>query len=121
MRSHRVRSVNRSRRIGLALVVAAVLLVQMLGLVHRVAHGVPGFDSAALAAHGHATDTLFADHDDGAKCRLYDQLTHADLDVGVVATIEILPTLDVTLQLHPAWQIAAQAAGYLARGPPALG
>jgi hypothetical protein len=110
-----------TRRTGLALVVAAVLLVQMLGLVHRVAHGVTGVGMAAAVAHTSSADPLFADHDDGATCRLYDQLTHADLGVSVIAAVEILPTLDVATELHPAWQLAAQAAGYLARGPPAFG
>jgi hypothetical protein len=114
---------RRHRSTWLAVLVAAVLLAQMLGLVHRVAHGAfAGAGTAATAvAHDHVAESLFGGHDDDASCRLYDQLMHADLAFGSPPGLALQAHGAAGLRPHPAWQLAAQAAGYLARGPPAQG
>lgn len=128
-----------ARRAAWVLLVLALVAAQALGQWHRVVH-VPGM--AGHGAHaGHVPDHVDETHGtpahaehagtdlpwtarlfdaDGhaAACVLYDQLAHAD---G-------LPSLPV-LWLPPVWvaaltpwegrwQIAAQAVGFLARGPP---
>jgi hypothetical protein len=63
-------------------------------------------------------EALFAQHDDTGDCRLYDQLSHADgvgfgyVEPGALAPLQQPPPA-LPKQLR-----AAQAAGYLARGPP---
>ena len=49
---------------------------------------------------------------------LVDQLNHADLAVGVHAFVVPTTLVEVPVAVHPGWQLAAQAAGFLARGPP---
>ena len=131
------------RRATWGLLVLALVAAQALGQWHRVVHapGMPGH-AAAHTAHPHGDEThhdeahgtrvdrhpaetapswaarLFDADGHAAACVLYDQLAHAD---G-------LPSLPV-LWLPPVWvaaltpwegrwQIAAQAVGFLARGPP---
>lgn len=126
------------RRAAWGLLVLALVAAQALGQWHRVVHapGMPGHVAAHAAhphgheahdvhAHAHLGETasswaarLFDADGHAAACVLYDQLAHAD---G-------LPNLPV-LWLPPVWvaaltpwegrwQIAAQAVGFLARGPP---
>jgi len=102
---------------------AAVVLLQWFGLVHRVAHApqlaaVHAVD--AQPAHG-VLDALFGSHHSGADCQLFDQLAHADTLVSFVAPpMPALPMPGAPPQVHERWHLAAQAAGYLARGPPRL-
>lgn len=112
---------RRTRRRWLPLALAALVFAQMLGLVHRVVHMPAGAPGIASAVHADAGKALFGDHDDAAKCRLYDQLTHTDLAVDAAAAVATLPVAPVEIECHPAWHLAAQAAGFLARGPPARG
>lgn len=130
------------RRVAWGLLVLSLVAAQALGQWHRVVHapGMPGHpaghaaaeadhvradEAHASEAHAHHDRTasswaarLFDVDGHAAACVLYDQLAHAD---G-------LPSLPV-LWLPPVWvaaltpwegrwQIAAQAVGYLARGPP---
>jgi hypothetical protein len=115
------RTARRTRRTWLPLVAAALLFAQMLGLVHRIAHAPAAHEMIAAAGPHHAADTLFGDHGDASKCRLYDQLAHADLAVDTTPAAALPPPLGVESVPRPAGHIAAQAAGFLARGPPALG
>ena len=105
----------------------ALVLLQSLGLVHRVAH--PGFGAphnaasttADTAAPGSWLQELFAGHDSGGgSCEVYDQLTHAD-PLASTASLAAMPipesaTVIATASRH----IARQASGFLARGPPLL-
>lgn len=143
--------------------VALMLLAQMLGQWHRLAHPSPGQPLAHAHGQGHGTvhgavdghahgpahglthdhphahpqghDTvpladgqapqaagwlqqLFDADGHAASCVLYDQLAHAD---GLLTVpLSWLPPAWVpgTLAWQACWQLAAQAAGYLARGPP---
>lgn len=139
MPEHRplLRRLSLHRHTWLVLVLVA-MLAQTLGLLHRQAHGSAGHGpqpvaSVTGAAHDHARpghrseadehasvwlQQLFSGEVDEAGCALYDQLTHADL-------LPHLPLLWVPRVLVPAvppwhahWQLAAQALGFLARGPP---
>lgn len=114
------RTARRIRRTWLPLVLGALLFAQMLGLVHRIAHA-PNDAPAATATPSPMAKALFGDHDDASKCRLYDQLAHADVAFGTTAPAVPLPVAPVEAERHTAWHLAAQAAGFLARGPPARG
>ena len=76
---------------------------------------------AEPAASGHWLDLLFADHEASSNaCASYDQLTHADFLWNPPAEHCIAVTASAECASNPAWHLAAQAAGYLARGPPRL-
>lgn len=110
---------HRRAAMKVAIAVAmAVLLAQSLGLVHRISHG-PGWH-AATAAPAQGLDALFASHGDEGGCVLYDQLTHGDAAWSPpMQTLPALPPAAVPTP-HRSWHIAAQARGFLARGPPAI-
>jgi hypothetical protein len=98
--------------------VCAMLLAQLLGLAHRVAHG------GALQARGQAGPewrvSLFDTHHDAADCRLFDQLSHADapgVDLAQ-APARVEPQAPALPTTRP--DAAAAHGAYLARGPPAL-
>ena len=103
-----------------------MVLLQALGLVHRTAHYRTAHHHAAPAAQApHAAGVaqpwlkaLFSGHTEGAECVLYDQLGQADA-LAAVPTV-VLPDAAVIRPepVHPAWNLAHQAAGFLARGPP---
>jgi len=112
----------------IAALMLALVLVQFLGLVHRVAHadiaapspGAPS-TSAATPASGTWLQELFAGHDGGdASCEVYDQLTHAD-PLASICSLAAMPIPEsATAIATAAGHIAAQASGYFARGPPQL-
>jgi hypothetical protein len=114
-------SVRRSGRRWLPLVLGALLFAQMLGLVHRVAH--PSNEAAATlsAPAAPGAHALWDGHDDGSQCRLYDQLAHADLVVDTPGVGSVTATAAVACASPRGWRLAAQAAGFLARGPPSRG
>jgi hypothetical protein len=129
------------------LLMLAVLFGQGLGAVHSISHGAPGsgghahrltaapLGHGAVCEHGqeHGHDghshgfgqahapglqALFGHAPDEPGCRLYDQLLQAG-PLMPVATVLALPERTRTappprVGVH----LAAQAAGYLARGPP---
>lgn len=112
--------------------VALLLWVQALGLVHRVAHA-PGVVRGVAAApeaqvstpsaqpQGDWFQALLPVHDSDRSCQLYDQLTHTDAAPAAMLSV-VEHTAQATPQAtHRASCIAAQAAGFLARGPPAQG
>lgn len=111
------------RRTMLFVVMAALVLVQTLGLMHRVVHAPQAF----LAVHAEATDRakapggwlarLYAAHEANG-CESYDQLAHADFLWGCPAGTTAPAMSSATPSDNSGWQLAAQAAGYLARGPP---
>jgi hypothetical protein len=99
------------------LLVFALLLTQALGLLHRVHHA--GGPSNSLAEHSHGVlEVLFTQHHDEGDCQIYDQLAHAD-GVGFdFVEPGALPPAPLPAMALPLPMLAAQAAGYLARGPP---
>lgn len=116
----------RFRRTWFLLVLLALALAQTLGLMHRIVHGpLPApLAHAVVAAETQAgadwLHELFAGHDKKHDCRLYDQLSHADLACGELPALEPAEFVASPVVVHPAWHLAWQAAGFLARGPPAL-
>ena len=115
-------------RIVLLLAVALVI-VQLLGMMHAVLHD----HARTSAAHAFARvapelrstepsgfGALFSGHDSQADCDLFDHITHADL-AGLDAPAFTAAHSDgIVIAGHPGWHIAWQAAGFLARGPPVL-
>jgi hypothetical protein len=103
------------RRPLAGLLVCAMLLTQALGLLHRVHHA----EGHEHAAHEHGGFEELFTHDAGsADCLIYDQLSHADgVGFGVVEP-GAMPPAQPPAPVEQAPQVAAQAAGYLARGPP---
>ncbi|MEO7057047.1 MAG: hypothetical protein ABI281_14450 [Caldimonas sp.] len=114
-----------------------LLCVQTLGALHRIAHVDPlRLQATAVAASvaGVAEDsttiatvapsrsswlqTLFAGHIGSRDCDAFDQLSHADAVFATVLDLAQAPPAQPPADAAPAWHIAAQARGYLARGPP---
>jgi hypothetical protein len=138
----------RLRRTLSGALLLALALAQTLGLMHRIVHApLPAhvatlvdeqrlreaMPSTELPANGataiaeptgedaaHWLQRLFAGHDKDRDCRLYDQLSHADLLWGDVPALEPAEFVECRVVVHAAWQLAWQAAGFLARGPPVL-
>lgn len=103
------------RRPLAGLLVCALLLTQALGLLHRVlhAHG----PSHAVHEHGRI-EALFDHHHDLGDCQLFDQLSHADGVGFAFAESGAMPPAPMPAPALQTPRMAAQAAGYLARGPP---
>ena len=128
----KVSSVRHRRRWQVAVLAICLMLAQALWLLHRVAH----FKVSSRAALAHASAelksppcdfaigswarALMPDHQDERSCADYDQLGHADMAPGCnVPTASHAPVMRAEVT-HAASGMAAQAAGFLARGPPAL-
>lgn len=125
---------------GLWALIVALLMLQMLGVVHRVVHAnrlapaavqagpatlVQRPSSARVASAPAVADgwlrRIFGAEGHADACVLYDQLSHAD---GIVSVLPLwLPQVWVAAASiwYACWQLAAQAAGFLARGPPLRG
>jgi hypothetical protein len=120
-----------------------IVLAQTLGLVHGVGHGAAPASHAVHAApgaqtieqpdggehhglHGHGTGTaygwlhqLLSGHAAGSDCLGFDHAVAGDLLSSAPAwrPPAVAPDSAVA-DARRVWQLAAQAAGYLARGPP---
>jgi len=104
----------------------ALVLAQTLGLVHRIVHAPigghpPVSASASMAAGAGWLKALFPGHSSEHGCDLYDQLSHADAVPEAPAAAILARGLDAVPTRHSVGQIAAQAAGFLARAPPLAG
>ena len=115
------------RRCLLALLLLAVLAAQTIAFMHQALHGrqLAWPDAAAELvqeaergeAEAQGLAALFSGHDDEARCRLVDSLTHAAPDVAVLATAA-LPLAATTLSSLAGAALARWAALFDARGPP---
>lgn len=115
-----------------ALLAFALVAVQTLGFVHRLVHAGPGAMKAmvSLSATTVATSVgepvrrvgalaaLFVGHDRLHDCDAFDQMSHADLLAGTGHDAAPAPVQVEAPAVHAAWHVAAQARGFLARGPP---
>lgn len=114
----------------MAIVVAVALVAaQVLGLLHRTVHAddsaiaaLPSFATAHADAdsHGGWIDALFSGHHAARDCVAFDQMGHADL-ATFPGAVPVPPPLPSGNQMQPrngARHVAAQACGFLARGPP---
>jgi hypothetical protein len=114
-----------------SLVLAAVLLAQMLGLMHSLAHephAAGGQDIELRHQHGDEAvgqhdegwlGKLFASHEEeGSECRLFDHQNHSVVVLSVAALA--LPSVlrDFTAAVWVSCRPAARAAPFDARGPP---
>lgn len=131
----------RPHRAALLALVLAMLLAQALGLVHASLHGAPHrhaqgpAEPAARAAdfgawqlphdcdepraHGPAAHDEAFGHDAGsAECRLYDQVGHDWALAAPWGAPAAAPNTPGMVSRPEAPVLSAQAAGYLARGPP---
>lgn len=122
---HLLQTTLRLQRALIASVLLAFVLAQALGLMHRVVHapftghGLVQASIDAPKAEVSWLKALFAGHDSERGCDLYDQSGHADLACVDAPGLGLqVPGISLAV-LHPGWQLAAQAAGFLARGPPA--
>lgn len=113
------------RRALITAVLLALVMTQTLGALHRALSGHATAHqrawSAATAENGggHFLRALFAGHHDEHDCKVFDQLAQADLAGAVApAAAAQVPVEVPPVAIHPAWHLAAQAAGFLARGPP---
>ena len=110
------------RRSLIGLMLVALVLTQALGVMHRMMSG-----HATSAAHtddasASHLNALFAGHHNERDCKVFDQLAQADLAAGPAALSVAHNLGDTPVKAaHRCWQIAAQAAGFLARGPPGHG
>lgn len=130
------------QRVAWALVLwFSALAMQSLGVLHGYVHtqahqahqasvapalqdqddDAPTVASTATQLQGWPQALFSGHHDGSATCALFDQLTHADVlhDVPALALQAIAPA--VADEVHAAWHLATQAAGFLARAPPSRG
>ena len=116
----------RIRRLACSILLVALVIAQTLGLVHRIVHapivGHPAVTAAASTNVGTAwMKALFAGHSSEQGCDLYDQLSHADAVPPAPVAAIVMHDIDAVPGWHSGVQVAAQAAGFLARGPPPAG
>lgn len=109
-----------ARRAAVLALLAAFLLAQTLGWIHRGMHaaGAPAHErSAVTAVAAAAAGNLFA-HDAGSnECRVYDALGHADCAPAPVLALPVLPPAAVLAATLGEF-VARRAALFDARGPP---
>src|SRR5262245_3947105 len=123
---NRFASLQAVRRSSFALLLIALVMVQTLGMMHRIVHlhgrAQPNEAPAAgvAASSGESwVKALFDGHDSERDCAQYDQLSHGDIAWGSSAATACAAATLPAVAHHPGWHLAAQAAGFLARGPPA--
>lgn len=118
---------TRQRARILLLLAAALVFVQVLGMMHAVLHDHARAGAGLPAARVHVAQAggnhsllgaLFSGHDSQADCDQFDHITHAD-HVGFDAPAFAVQRADrIEVAVHAGWSIARQASGFLARGPP---
>ena len=132
------------RRAWIALLVLGLVLAQALGLVHRIVHvpavlsgaaapaastegrsgGDPSMHVKSASSTSSTTSTwswatlLFGHASGDRACHLYDQLTHGDALQPAVPLVASAPPESGCAPADLAPHLAAQATGFLARGPP---
>lgn len=100
-------------------VVGAMLVAQMLGLAHRIAHG-GGPPALTQSGSELRSASLFGKHHDLADCRLFDQASHADAP-GMDPPPLLASAEPQALAPWPPQRDETVAHGaYLARGPPLI-
>jgi hypothetical protein len=113
-------------RVGLVALGWLLALVQLLGVVHRVAHapviaGGAGLASVNGASEATAQPALFGLHDEQSlACQLYDQLTHGDLLWSSAVAADAAPCPPAPLAPRVAVARIAAPTHFLARAPPPI-
>jgi hypothetical protein len=116
-------------RLGVVLLVLALLWVQSLGLIHHVVHA-PGLHGPGLHASGVVqgastapdpgvkTGHFDSHHSGSTDCRLFDQLAHVDGAVSGALVQFAYPVLSGPLLALVAWRLVPLCTGFQARAPP---
>ena len=105
--------------LGAGVLALALVLAQSQGLLHGLVHAGPAHAAQTGDADTPWLLSLFADHDDDADCRLFDQCSHAD---GLPALHRlVLPLFPPVRSCDAQAPVAPLLAPALrrARGPPA--
>lgn len=116
-------SVRRLQRV-LLIWLTALLMVQTVGVLHRVAHaqqsvGVLGHASSVSVKHdGPALAAIWGDHSNSAECQLFDQACPDLLHVSAFR-VPIVSSSPVWMALALHERFALFERFYAARGPPA--
>jgi hypothetical protein len=109
----------RSWRRALLVLLAAWVLVQTVGVMHRVAHA----KSSAGATVHVASDTsgvlsaIWGEHSNSTECHLFDQSCPDLLHVPTLVLLPVLPVAHGTTAVLPA-RLGWGERFYAARGPP---
>lgn len=103
-----------------------LVLAQSLGFMHRVAHGPSARPDAsaqvadqASGSTGHWLQALFAGHDEGTECPLFDSLTQLAAPAAVALTLP-LQAACAQVTVSRSDFVARWSALFDARGPPAF-
>jgi hypothetical protein len=113
----------RVMRRALLVLLTALVLVQTVGVLHRVAHASSNAHALAAEASGaaelsHPWSRLWADHSSLADCQLFDQACpDLLLSAGLSAVAPSAVHVWQALALHA--RVALFERFYAARGPPA--
>jgi hypothetical protein len=117
-------SASPHRRI-VGLLLCAMLLTQLLGLLHGVVHAAGPLQAmhrlAATPPEHSALESLFAHHDSVADCQVFDQLSQADAPLFARLDLGLEHPALLRLGARPMPPVAAAPAGVPARGPPVRG
>ncbi|MBC8056951.1 MAG: hypothetical protein H7Y61_10270 [Rhizobiales bacterium] len=108
------------------LLAAALVCVQLLGLIHAVVHDHARAHLAQEPIHAAGESpaehagfaSLFGGHDSQIDCDRFDHITHADLAGFDAPEFTSGHANGLAIVGHAGWHIAQQARGFLARGPP---
>ena len=109
----------RATRLVLLVSLAALLLMQTLGVLHRVAHPKPhagGASPTTVSASG-TLNALWGEHSHASDCQLFDQTCSDLFEFSVATAWATLPTFSVWA-VTPLGRWALHASFYAARGPP---
>ena len=120
-------NLRRFQRVALVLLTALVL-VQTVGVLHRVAHAhgthsVVAVDDATAAASGQnlmaGLQRLWGEHSNAVDCQLFDQSCPDTLHTSAWVLLPVLPALSwLAATLHERFALFERF--YAARGPPAV-
>ena len=104
-----------------ALVAAALVVANLLGVVHRVAHAVRASNATAGVVDAAWPQALFDAHRDAGSCDLYDQLSHGPAAPCAPAPSIALPLPERYAEAGRYAAAALQRDAVRARGPPSPG
>lgn len=118
-----------ARRLALLVLLAAFVLAQTLGWIHRGLHGEPGGSwrgagtvhelSEPRSAETGIFAALFGSHADASDCRLFDAVAQPAMTSAKLALAPLAPPSAILLASHAGF-VARWCALFDARGPPPL-
>lgn len=115
------------QRLALLVLLAAFVLAQTLGWIHRGLHGEPGGSwrgagtvhelSEPRGAETGIFEALFGSHADASDCRLFDAVAQPAMASAKLALAPLAPPSAILLASHAGF-VARWCALFDARGPP---